>query len=158
MEYVWPARQHRKSIESVRKDAGQTTSSPIQRTTSVDTGRVSLDSHPAAKYGRVSSEEPRRQNLGLPSKRLTSSRSFNDLRSASRQQSTYLSTADPSTSDLSSFKNDNRPSQVRRESSNVLAFTSRQRSRDDAIEMKSRSAQKTFVLVQVSRYKGLTCS
>ena len=154
MEYVWPARQHRKSLDSDGRDTVTNSSITAQRTASVDANRASLDSHPAVKYGnRVSSDEPRRPNLGLPPRRLTSSRSFNDLRSASRQQSTYLETPVPSTTDLFSLKNESRPAQIRRDSSNLLlGSSSRQRSRDDAVEMKSRSAQKTFVLVQVSRY------
>lgn len=154
MEYVWPARRNRDSISSSDREVDSAASSAtiIQRAASNDASRSSLDSHPVVKYGnRISSDEQRRPTLGFPSRRLTSSRSFNDLRSTSRLQSGYLASPGPEKSDLFFNKNESRPANIRRNSSNLLDVTSKQKSKDDAIEMKSRSAQKTFVLVQVSR-------
>lgn len=154
MEYVWPARRHRNSSSGFDKqiDSAASSSTAFQLPMSRDASRASLDSHPPIKYGnRLSSDEQRRPTLGLPSRRLTSSRSFNDLRSTSRQGSSYLGISRAGDSDFLFVKSEGRPANIRRNSSNLLEFASRQRSKDDAFEMKTRSAQKTFVLVQISR-------
>jgi hypothetical protein len=150
MEYVWPGRGRLNSQTDDSETVTPTTPNgcPNQQSKPSSSSRSSLDSQTAVIYGNRASTEERRPTLGLPSRRLTSSRSFNDLRSSSREQASKLGAPSSSTA---LFLKPGPQVPERRGSSNLLDFTAPGRAKSDAVEMRTRSAQKTFVLVQISR-------
>ncbi|KAJ6539449.1 golgi-body localization protein domain-containing protein [Mycena capillaripes] len=146
MEYVWPARRNRQ--QSIEEEP-QPTADNIPEVLLV---RSSLDSP-------QSSHAPRKGSLSAPTLsppiKLSASRSFTDLRSAATLappsrpllhrtassgalRQTSLAVAPPM--DPSRKKN-------RSDSSNRVALTKKA---GDAAEMKTRSSQKSFVLVRIS--------
>ncbi|KAJ6515787.1 golgi-body localization protein domain-containing protein [Mycena sanguinolenta] len=147
MEYVWPARRNRKQLIEDEP------STPADNTPEIVLVRSSLDSpRSATRKGSLLPPSP------TPTARLSSSRSFTDLRSAAtlappsrpglhrtasssalRQDS--LSVAPPM--DPSSRKKN------RSDSSNKVAQVTRKKT-GDAAEMKNRSSQKSFVMVRIS--------
>ena len=159
MEYVWPARRNRKRIENTSSPDPQqiTTPSdlPIDTTiqhpaASIIVTRASLDSPNVLRRGKRFSAEGSRPAL---QRRITASRSFTDLRSAARQSST--STKTTGSSDLLSANILSALDLVFDQRRFVSAPQSmeqvQRKTGDDAVEMKTRSAQKTFILVRISR-------
>ncbi|KAL5488078.1 FMP27 [Sanghuangporus weigelae] len=156
MEYVWPARRDRRRLEQLSltpedHDASAETSHShdtghhrpfVNRRQSVD------DASPIHHKKRYSAEGARL--LRPDSRRITSSRSFTDLRGVSRQKSETSVSPNYFTSNKSftefpfhetnQMNSDSAPT-------NLPLNTS---IGDDAAEMKTRSAQKTFVLVRIS--------
>ncbi|KAJ7498810.1 golgi-body localization protein domain-containing protein [Mycena latifolia] len=148
MEYVWPARRNRKRLteeEDRRAADNYTEAMPLSRS--------SLDSPRLAAPKKASLSAP---TLAPPMK-LSASRSFTDLRSTSQSlvppstpqlHRTLSSSAlrqptlpDPPPALTSSKKN-------RSDSSNKVAQLHKKTG--DAAEMKTRSSQKSFVLVRIS--------
>ena len=132
MEYIWPSRRSR----------NQTTSQNLQGQmdniiTELSMNRSSLDSSRLLQNPRASFD-----SSGLaPWKKLGGSRSCTDLRAAAAESA--KSSHQPHLLDPDAYSQDNSRAQRR----NV-----REDSKDDAIEMKSRSSQKTFILVKISRW------
>jgi hypothetical protein len=179
MQYVFPARRQRTKEDSagtllrstpspIHAEPSQFEEAPIISRSSVDSPRTVGSSTNAAH----SLEPPKLRKLG-------SSRSFNDLRSAARE-SEHLDPSNPipyrplklqrnvsfaPDSVVSSTMTDNSDSQVslarskgirvmeRSDTSQSLLRSKPNKVADkgDAEEMKTRSSQKTFVLVRVDR-------
>jgi hypothetical protein len=164
MEYVWPERRRRRKEEESR----QTTTSelpgrvrrvtevmpasgpPIKTRTSIDAPRKrSIDS---PRKASVDSPRPIEAGRSLemarlappPLRRMATSRSFTDLRSATKE----LELAPKLDRGFSSYAFTSVPSPGPEGGKNQ---TTRASGRGDAEEMKSRSAQKSFVLVRVPR-------
>lgn len=132
MEYLWPARKDRR-IRSSSSSADTDDETNIPRIVAT---RASLDSPRALQTfpSEVTNDATLRPPMGL--RRLGSSRSFTDLR---------FSTTDPA------------PKLSRTRSTDALkpANQVEPKRRDtimDATEMKTRSSQKSFVLVRISRF------
>ncbi|EJD01130.1 uncharacterized protein FOMMEDRAFT_125792 [Fomitiporia mediterranea MF3/22] len=160
MEYVWPARRDRRRVRYSPQNSEDlaTVSGPaiqqrkLQRSSTAVKGRASLDSPSTVSQQRSSIEE-RRLAPSLGTRRITSSRSFTDLRSTSRQNS--MNSGDAGTRDhfLTIKPATEFPlgdADPRKTESTPMDLTPRRRNTDDAAEMKTRSAQKTFVLVRIS--------
>ncbi|KAH8113231.1 golgi-body localization protein domain-containing protein [Phellopilus nigrolimitatus] len=165
MEYVWPARRDRtrsgnsaefessSARDNVKPDILLQESGPIYAEPTT-LARASLDSPSNIHRGKRYSIEERRPTLGLTAKRLTSSRSFTDLRHTSRQTSMFSST--PVSSDfLAADKDSAIDYSVAFDRGKVIDNTSanlpiQKRLKDDAAEMKTRASQKTFILVRIS--------
>ncbi|KAL0949429.1 hypothetical protein HGRIS_009489 [Hohenbuehelia grisea] len=140
MEYFWPARRNR---------GKGTSSSPTEENRGADaTVRASLDSPRALQDGAFAAEQGS-PNLKPPAvlRRLGPSRSFTDLRSTAASSSLAVSklqrrgSSDALNVNANSSANEGRavkPRQARRQTFG------------DAAEMKTRSSQKSFVLVQVA--------
>ena len=134
MDYLLPARKGRGAVE--QEEAPLAPYSRLQ-TTTIPSGRPSLES---ARPSQTSVMSPR---LAPPLRRLGTSRSFTDLRSGLTQSSRSFS-----------------PLQRTRSSENLSSmYTSDEeqplsKSKEgDAAVMRTRSSQKTFVYVRVSRYQ-----
>lgn len=127
MEYIWPSRRGRHRNKTRDSHQPNDEVSVNQSTT-----RTSFESSRLLQKPRTSLDSG-----GLtPWKKLGGSRSFTDLRSAATESAHLLYRADESESD---FQKDTR----------------REPLRDDAVEMKSRLSQKTFVLVRISSFELL---
>ncbi|KAJ6628726.1 golgi-body localization protein domain-containing protein [Mycena sp. CBHHK59/15] len=148
MEYVWPARRNRKRLtEDEANTSLDTSPDPLVLS------RSSLDSPRALQMpkGRLFSAPP---SLAPPIK-LSASRSFTDLRTASLQvPSAPTLHRTVSSGALRPFPSSPEPSiaegfkKKSRSDSTKLALVPKRRG--DAAEMKTRSSQKSFVLVQIS--------
>ncbi|KAL4076077.1 golgi-body localization protein domain-containing protein [Scleroderma citrinum] len=128
MEYIWPARRGRKRrmAQDLQSQAGCITADQ-------DMNRSSLDSSPLSQNPRTSLD-----SNGLASwKKLGGSRSCIDLRSAAAESS--------KSSHGSHLLDPEFPDNAR-----IQRWGSREDGKDDAVEMKSRSSQKTFILVKIS--------
>lgn len=158
MEYVWPARRNRKRVENTLSKKSQEISNQDDRSvetsvqlpsTSITVTRASLDSPNVLRRGKRFSAEGSRPAL---QRRITSSRSFTDLRSAARQESTPLKPT--GSQDLLAINKLSALDLVFDQSRFVSAPQSMEetqiKTEDDAVEMKTRSAQKTFILVRIS--------
>ena len=160
MEYVWPARRDRIRLES-------SSHTPEDHNTKADTLLHHATGHQHLFTNRRQSADdassfPQKKRYsadGAPamlrpdSRRLTSSRSFTDLRGISRQNSMksafsvspdYL-TANRSISEFPSHGIEQRTDSA------PTDFPLDTGIGNDAAEMKTRSAQKTFVHVRISR-------
>lgn len=164
MEYIFPGRRERKTRhkdhshlkDRMDRDAGRSTNDLFQNAFVTHSNPMVLQRSsaevPRSPTARYSFEENR---LAAPSgapARLGATRSFSDLRQASRhnsmqkldKQSPYLLADRPSTTNLEEYGkiNTNKVGPIQKE---------KQTGEDDATEMKTRSSQNTFVLVNISR-------
>lgn len=140
MEYVWPERRRRKQAESP-----QSLDPPRKRR---DT-EFGPNVRPAIS-SRTSMDSPRTPDVGKsldmsrldapPLRRMATSRSFTDLRSATIEQQLR-----PKPDRSSSVAQASAPSEPGHAAGTRTKY-------GDAEEMKTRSAQKTFVLVRIPRY------
>ncbi|KAG6336850.1 hypothetical protein ID866_2246 [Astraeus odoratus] len=129
MEYIWPSRRGRNRKLAQGMQCQETSEAASEENAT----RSSFDSPHMLRKPRTSLDS----NGLTPWKKLGGSRSCTDLRSAaaeSAQSSHPTRGAEPDSYD------DNR----------VQRRASREARKDDAIEMKSRSSQKTFILVKIS--------
>lgn len=167
MEYMWPARRKRGDVEPVPEIPDQdeldlppsAPSSPVAARSPLPTP-TPIARSPTLKHSRRASADipsPTRTNtLAVPGLRKTpTSRSFTDLRGAANgslqvpklhktRSTDALITLSPSTSFGQGSK-----------SSDETRSSRRKQVSDDAALMKTRSSQKTFVLVKVSRFVNL---
>jgi hypothetical protein len=148
MEYVWPERRRRKQVSD-----SPTTPAPSRQRRITE---AVMDSRPPPG-GRASMEAPRSAEggksfdvarLAVPQlRRNGTSRSFTDLRSASRDQ---RERAPDLARNMSSYAFPMVPTPSGESQQNGSALD-KERARGEADEMKSRSAQKTFVDVRIER-------
>jgi len=155
MEYLWPARRNRRQQideakcqdpEAANEGASPTSMIPIPSRSSLDSTRAL---HPLRKPpdGSGSRRSP-------PLRRLSSSRSFTDLSSASQTLHTpklqkTRSSEGLRQSSISPELTDGRWLKTWSEIAGRALML--ERKVGDAAEMKTRSSQKTFVLVRISR-------
>jgi hypothetical protein len=155
MEYVWPERRRRKQSESA---PGTPTTSRNRRMT-----EAIVEPRTPAPGGRASMETPRSTDHGGRSfdqtrlvppqlRRKGTSRSFTDLRSASRDQQHERDVAPEFARAFSSYAFPPAATPAGEwpgaQSSSAL---DKDKARGEADEMKSRSVQKSFVDVRVER-------
>lgn len=136
MEYVWPARRGRDQTNPIR-DLPES-----HRPSEQPPPRSSLESALLLQKPRRSLDSNR---LAPGLRKLGSSRSFTDLRSAAAESTktpVETSFGRAATPDLSVNEDSRSIRKVNRED---------QPGKDDAVEMKTRSSQKTFILVKISR-------
>ncbi|KAF8897633.1 golgi-body localization protein domain-containing protein [Infundibulicybe gibba] len=147
MEYVWPARKNRQSIIADEPAEFQSVSQSLQVVTSnIITSRASLDS-PRSRQTQPSSD--RSAGLAPPLRRLGTSRSFTDLRSTQESSTPRPLSRTQSSEALRQFSAPPiTPAKSRTDSGGKGSMLNR--SMGDAAEMKTRSSQKTFVLVRIS--------
>ena len=158
MEYVWPGRKHRQVAldDTAVKDKASKPSFEVE-IKSPTSGRSSIDS-PRALRRPVDSDE---KTLVSPLRKLGSSRSFTDLRSA--KDAGFLSPgallSPPSflqrthSSDFASLLDVPETPRLNGGFESDVSDSKRKGSKDagDAQVMKTRSSQKSFVLVRISR-------
>ncbi|KAF8138424.1 golgi-body localization protein domain-containing protein [Boletus edulis] len=138
MEYVWPARRGRNQADthSTIHDLAEPHCPPEQ-----PPSRASLESALLLQKPRASLESNR---LTPNLRKLGSSRSFTDLRSAAAESAKTpieASFGRVATPDLN----------VNEDSRSIRKVNGEDRpGKDDAVEMKTRSSQKTFILVKIS--------
>lgn len=133
MEYIWPARRGRdqkQPEESWRQLVYD------QALTEQSTTRPSFDSSSLLQKPRSSLDA---SGLTAPWKRLGASRSCTDLRSAAVETV-------KSAHHMYPLEMDSEISQAK-----TRVLLENRGDKDDAVEMKSRSSQKTFILVKISR-------
>lgn len=136
MEYVWPARRSR------NRDTDTDTASPYD--THHPKPRASLDSSKLLNQPRSSLDA---SSLTPPLRKLGSSRSFTDLRSAAADSMiTPYPTAQSNQRSLTADALD----ESRRHRHAIIRQISLEH-KTDFDEMKTRSSQKNFVLVKISR-------
>ena len=139
MEYVWPARRERNKTDTqcTIRDCAES-HRPVEQSPP----RSSLESALLLQKPRTSLDSNR---LAPNQRKLGSSRSFTDLRSAAVE-----STKTPVET---SFGRAATPDSNANEDSWSIRRLNReaQPGKDDAVEMKTRSSQKTFILVKISR-------
>ena len=159
MEYVWPDRRNRNHLQSRREEERVIEEDPNDTLQEIfitvsDHGlgnRSSLDSpRSLQRLNDPSNEGPALRHLGA-------SRSFTDLRHASVQDGKRLnlpkSVSTESLVSTSAMQRSKSNSEVGMSipSGSATNLARKHQYRDDATEMKSRSSQKTFVLVRVAR-------
>jgi hypothetical protein len=141
MEYLWPARKDR--YDDTEDDETETTSPDEvdDRAHPVSPTRTSLDSPRALQ----SLERQGQSSLSPPIRRLASSRSFTDLRSPKSTTNTQpmVVLANHSVESLTIQRTNRRP-----KSKSITK-------NDAAAEMRTRSGQKTFILVKILRFAAL---
>ena len=168
MEYLWPARRKRDHTnESVPLDVDALPLPPSTATSPISPGTPSAAPTPSrihiparrASVDIVSSTSPDRNLLMVPTLRKTAaSRSFTDLRKAASDTlqvpSSPLSLQRTKSSDaVFTLTTSSSSGQVSKVSEDRDKDKQRlKREVDDAALMKTRSSQKTFVWVKVSRY------
>lgn len=167
MEYVFPARREREVLESatasgsrVLDDKDDTFGAQSSAVTRSDSGLLDKANHESLlsppRAGKRYSVDERRPTLSPATKRITSSRSFTDLRLLSRQNNTPTTAPVSSTNlflDKAIVTDDpSDPTEHGKAASSLFNTSVQKQPRDDAAEMKSRSAQKTFILVRIARY------
>lgn len=157
MEYVWPARKQRTLAIQERTNSegsGQTAMNESIPTTQLSS-RKSLDSPRALEKPRTSLDTNGLKPPGL--RRLATSRSFTDLRSSSAGSGSVPPTPLTAVSHKSRatdvFRSVSNSSEVSDSQGRRRNETTKQLDRKigDAAEMKTRSSQKTFILVKISR-------
>lgn len=136
MEYVWPARRGRNQTDTIRNlpESHRPSEQPLPRS--------SLESALLLQKPRRSLDS---NSLAPGLRKLGSSRSFTDLRSAAAESTktpVETSFGRAATPDLNVNEDSRSIRKVNRED---------QPGKDDAVEMKTRSSQKTFILVKISR-------
>lgn len=146
MEYVWPARRHRALAAEIGPCSDKSDRRNSDEAAQTPPSRKSLDSSRARdRYNGLTPP---------PLRRLGTSRSFTDLRSSSPSDSLPTSnrtrTLDPLRSRSQANLLDPSEIQVKRRHETSTKQISN-RKIGDAAEMKTRSSQKTFILVKISR-------
>jgi hypothetical protein len=150
MEYVWPARKHRK-LTSVQPEIHSHVLPGPNAYASTGVHRSSLDSSLPIQASRQT--PPASYMESPPLRKLGVSRSFTDLRSAlpERSQMPQLHRTRSSHGYQPKFASTElADARMTRERVNPSLTLNRQK-HGDAAEMKTRSSQKTFVLVRISR-------
>ncbi|KAL0070669.1 Protein SABRE [Marasmius tenuissimus] len=159
MEYLWPARKERH--RAVENDDDLESDKP-ERDHTVFPARASLDSPRPYSMSRQNSEAvtPGDQTLAPPLRRLGASRSFTDLRSAAADNArslspTLQSAALPKTRSSENLReraNGRNPDllEAGRSKSRAGSLHEESAKSGDAAEMRTRSSQKTFILVRIS--------
>lgn len=142
MEYVWPARRNRPNVVENGADEA-----PEDTTKAVVPSRSSMDS--------PRSRRPTDESLNAlepPLRKVSASRSVTDLRATSLQ----VPPPPPSlhrTRSSGGLRRSSGPSEISRQKSrNDSSKVSAASNSGDAAEMKTRSSQKSFVLVRITRY------
>lgn len=156
MEYVWPARRHRNLAVEDRASAEGSVQVTGDKTSVLRSpSRKSLDSSRALEKQRTSFESS--ALAPPPLRRLGASRSFTDLRdnsttsdftSTPRSPISYKGRTVDAVRLMSNFP-DPPDNLVKRR--NEPDKQAQRRKVGDAAEMKTRSSQKTFILVKISR-------
>lgn len=139
MEYVWPARRGRNQTDTQSTIRDLTES---HRPSEQPPSRSSMESALLLQKPRASLDS---NKLAPSARKLGPSRSFTDLRSAaaeSMKAPVETSFSQAATPDLNVNEDSRSIRKVNRED---------RPGKDDAVEMKTRSSQKTFILVKVSR-------
>lgn len=139
MEYLWPARRGRSSRQSNRKTDVYSNDSAESSTPSSSQSDPTIESN-NSRSARFSIDDARPTRR--PSKRLGGSKSFSDLRAASRQNSTNDSNSTARALTVGVGEEDLLGVDL---SQTLSSF------KGDAAEMKNRSAQKTFIWVRIAR-------
>ncbi|KAL0572042.1 Protein SABRE [Marasmius crinis-equi] len=148
MEYLWPARKNRtQAIEDDDENPEQDFA--------VLPARSSLDSPRPHNMSRQNSGTTTPTGLAPPLRRLGASRSFTDLRSSLTESSRPLSPAlhkTRSSEGLRERANTKAPDllEVGRSKSRAGSLHESSSKTGDAAEMRTRSSQKTFILVRIS--------
>jgi hypothetical protein len=138
MEYVWPARKTRKQISRDMSLAAD------------QTAQVLSPSRPSLDLSHAPTSQREHRLAPPPLRKLGSSRSFTDLRSSASEHAQISSLQRTRSSQAL------RPHSVGEQMRDAPEST-RLRKYGDAAEMKTRSSQKTFVLVRVSRHVKIFC-
>lgn len=153
MEYVWPARKHRNlAIEDKANIEGSVQKVEDETLVSRPSSRKSLDSSRALDK-ELAPFEP----SGLtppPLRKLRASRSFTDLRNsspASEFSSTPRSVVSQKSRAADTMSDFPDPPDGLMKRRNEAGKQAQRRKIGDAAEMKTRSSQKTFILVKISR-------
>jgi len=141
MEYIWPARKHRRSREMEQTDS-TTTVTKIQPPTPTDPGPQ--DTSPGSS-GKARQSLERTLLAPAQVRKLGGSRSFTDLRSAASSPMSALQ-MNRSSDALASPSTPTSAHPVRRGASLATGVGGS----NDAEIMKTRSAQKTFVAVDIA--------
>lgn len=152
MEYVYPARKHRrKSIEDVPQPE------TVMDTAIQSTSFGLPDSpRPHSAFSR-DPFDPDSFSLAPPLRKLGASRSFTDLRSTAVEDSTQVmlrQTLQRTRSSENLKRNQTLVDGFEREPKRQRTISHANRQNGDAAEMKTRSSRKTFVYVKISRYVG----
>ncbi|KAG6854824.1 hypothetical protein C0991_012014 [Blastosporella zonata] len=131
MEYMWPARK----VHHIDDDEEEEASTTIDQ-------RMSLDSPRALQASKPSSESSSKGQLAPPLRKLGTSRSFTDLRGSAKKDTLSV----PSMNRMHSSES------LRKMA--LLGDTDKHKGKsskkDDAAEMKTRTSQRSFVLVRIS--------
>ncbi|GLB33910.1 putative RNA pol II promoter Fmp27 protein [Lyophyllum shimeji] len=133
MEYLWPARKHRNSIEDAKKKADEPQRLAVDYRTSLDSPRALRGPNPSHESGKG--------ELVPPLRKLGNSRSFTDLRGIAKD-----SLMVPTFHKLHSTETlrlDDAEGTSKRKGKATMK-------ENDAAEMKIRTSQKSFVLVKIS--------
>lgn len=165
MEYVWPARRDRMRLEGVAKTerAHNNDSSHTMSRVGTESSEASEETEPRPAVSDLDHSEHSMRTRKrfsvdgarptLAPKSVTSSRSFSDLRLASRQNTAHKPA--PMSSEFLLIDRDvvaDFPPDILRPQDNVgMDLSPYQGVRDDAAEMKTRSSQTTFILVRIAR-------
>ena len=162
MEYIFPARRERRSIEASitqhsrdEDDVFGSRKLVAVRSESGVLDQPARDIDSPSPRGKRFSVDERRPTLSPATRKITASRSFTDLRLISRQNTTastpissnYLTADNSFATDL--------PSNIAEQGTAVASSSTgstQKRPKDDAAEMKTRSSQKTFILVRIARF------
>lgn len=144
MEYVWPSRRSRRKALSATPQP-PLLDGPLSQRTSID---ITIN---APKH-RLSVDDNR---LTTPLRRVGVSRSFSDLRQANKdaillQASRSTESVADASLDIDRMTATKGPHEYSRGLSSTQLPT-RKNSFDDASEMRTRSSQRTFILVRLSR-------
>ncbi len=156
MEYLWPARRTRNITDDTIANSPDAHHKKI-----LPPSRTSLDSPRGLTHSRQASE-PENAKLAPPTglRRLGTSRSFTNLRDAasSRPQPFRAPTLSRTRSSAAlghEAQLADAAAAERRVKTNKADVVQEPKQRGDAAEMRTRSSQKTFVLVRISRYGEL---
>ena len=141
MEYIWPARKHRHNREMEQTDS-PTPNTKIQPSTPTDPSPQEL---PSGSSGKARQSLDHTLLAPVRVRKLGSSRSFTDLRSAASSPMSAFH-MNRSTETLSSPSTSNSAHPLRRGTSLAPGVGGS----NDAAIMKTRSAQKTFVAVDIA--------
>ncbi|KAF5344064.1 hypothetical protein D9758_008855 [Tetrapyrgos nigripes] len=148
LEYVWPSRKNRRA-ELQRKKTDQLNEEPSRP---VLQPRVSLDTAiPTSPKMTREFSDSSSSGLSPPSlRRLGASRSFTDLRSSAAETSQALSRPKLHRTRSSELLRSNSEGPESRRPKSRHDSTQKVKKFGDAAEMRTRSSQKTFVLVRIS--------
>ncbi|KAF5387705.1 hypothetical protein D9615_000498 [Tricholomella constricta] len=136
MEYLWPARKHRNEIDDAKASVALGPPKPDHRT--------SLDS-PRALHGPKQHLHSGKGELMPPLRKLGNSRSFTDLRASTKDSLLVPSIHKlPSSDTLRQISTAGDGPDGRHKQKDKTS------KKDDAAEMKTRTSQKSFVLVRIS--------
>lgn len=160
MEYLWPAKRNHRKDSVPDKGVDEL---PDMKAVAIPTGkglgqRSSLDSPriiaPSLLHtGEDISRVPRSKTLGNP-------RSFSDLRNMNKSSSSHHemrmqwspSTSSEANMSKQSDADSSQDGKTESTSETIMIPRTGNERKNDAIEMRSRSSQKTFILVKISRY------